>query len=115
MTVAVTSAVPLTASVSTRTPSPLMPVTGTWSITGAMLTTLPCMVLSDPNGNFTQVSSVNAASNGSFSLVPDFPVSSFAPVTVVQGSLTVKAYADTTCMTPYIGGSATVAYTITVN
>jgi hypothetical protein len=73
------------------------------------------MVLSDPNGNFTQVSSVNAASNGSFSLVPDFPVSSFAPVTVVQGSLTVKAYADTTCMTPYIGGSATVAYTITVN
>ncbi len=116
--VTISSATSVTASVPVNTARVLTALTGTWSVSGAVVTTLPCITLSDPAGYFTQVRLSAQARNGTFALSPDLPpLPAFPGVIpgVLHGNLTVQAYADANCTMPYTGGSATVPYTITVN
>jgi hypothetical protein len=116
--VVITSTNSVTVSVPVNTATTLAAVTGTWSVTGATVTTLPCITLSDTAGYFNPIRLLATASSGTFSLVPDLPaltaVSGIIPG-VLRGNLTVQAYSDANCTAPYSGGSATVPYTITVN
>lgn len=117
-TVTITSTTRVTASVPVNTAATLAALTGTWAVSGATVTTLPCITLSDSAGYFTQVRLLAQASNGAFSVAPDLPpLPAFPGVIpgVLSGILTVQAYSDANCTTPYAGGSTTVPYTVTVN